>query len=569
MDAREGAQAAAERGGASLPGAPFASPLGERLKRLMALRVVMVTTLLLIAIYVESISETLPRRNPLYSLIAATYTLTLLHALLLRFLPPGAWQVQAQLLGDLAVITGMVYVTGGSPTPAGFMLLYPVAVLSGGALLSRRHGLLLAGVATVFYGGLLALVHLGLIPPRGMAELRELALLPLLNSVFVVGVTCATAGLIGGWLSESLRRVGRQLEDAAGEVADLRELNTVIVESIRSGLLTADEAGRISHVNDFGATLLGRPREKLRGRGLDEVLGVPLEPATLEERARRRELSRFGVDYLHPDGRMRHLGLTVSALATQARPTWGSWLVVFQDLTEIVRLEQQVRLKERLAAVGEMAASLAHEIRNPLSSISGSAEVLLTEPGISRDQQHLLEIVKRESRRLSSTLTQFLVQARPAPPRAPVDVGPLVQEAFELLRNGSEVRPGHRLEFHKDDGPHLCRADPDQVVQVFWNLARNGLEAMPRGGLLSVRVARVGQEVALVVRDEGAGVPRADKERLFEPFQSQRPLGTGLGLAIVYRIVQQHRGDVSLRSEPGRGTEVEVRLPLCPEPVPA
>jgi two-component system sensor histidine kinase PilS (NtrC family) len=533
----------------------------------MAARAVMVTTLLLSAVYVESISETLPRTNPLYTLIAATYALTLLHVLALRFLPLGEWQVQAQLVGDLGVITGIVYVTGGGATPGGFILLYPVAVLSGGALLSRRHGLVLAGLATVFYGALLALVCAGWVPPRGLSELRDLPLLRLLNSVFVVGVTCATAGLIGGYLSERLRFVGRQLEDAAEQMADLRELNTQIVDSIQSGLLTADAGGRVVYVNDYGLAVLGRGRVELRGRALREAFGTPLlERPAVDVRGARRDLVRFEFDYAHPDGGPRRLGLSLSALRTRQGGAHDGFLLVFQDLTAVKRLEEEVRLKEKLAAMGQMAASLAHEIRNPLSSISGSAEVLLTGPDVSDDQQRLLEIIKRESRRLSNTLQQFLVQARPAPPRAPVDVAPLVAEAVALLRNGAEVRPGHRIEYEAGPGPHLCRADPDQIVQIFWNLARNGLEAMPQGGVLGVRLRSADGELVLSVRDQGGGIGRDEQARLFEPFRSTSPKGTGLGLAIVYRIVRQHRGDIDVRSEPGRGTEVEVRLPLAALP---
>lgn len=567
METRSGG-AAAQLVPAAL--AALDSPLDARLKRLMALRAVMVTTLLLIAIYVESISETLPRTNPLYTLIAATYALTLLHVLALRFLPLGEWQVHAQLLGDLGVITGIVYVTGGGATPGGFILLYPVAVLSGGALLSRRHGVVLAGVATVFYGALLALVCAGWVPPRGLAELRDLPLLRLLNSVLVVAVTCATAGLIGGYLSESLRRVGRQLEDAAEQVADLRELNSQIVDSIQSGLLTADANARVVYVNDYGLAVLGRSRAELRRRTLREAFGtLLLERPAVDARVARRDLARFEFDYLHPDGDPRHLGLSVNALRTRQGGAHDGLLLVFQDLTGIKRLEEEVRIKDKLAAVGQMAASLAHEIRNPLSSISGSAEVLLTGPDVSGDQQRLLEIIKSESRRLSKTLQQFLVQARPAAPRAPVDLSPLVSEAVALLRNGSEVRPDHRVEYEADRGPHLCLADPDQIVQVFWNLARNGLEAMPHGGLLSVRLRAVGDELRLSVRDQGGGIRRDEQARLFEPFRSTSPMGTGLGLAIVYRIVQQHQGDIDVRSEPGRGTEVEVRLPRVTVPVEA
>lgn len=545
--------------------APVSAPdarLPGRLNHLMALRVVMVTALLLIQAYVESISETLPLTNPLYSLIAATYALTVAYALALRLLPPGTWQAQVQLLGDLVVITGMVYVTGVGAAPGGFMLLYPVSVLSGGALLSRRHGLVLAGLATVLYGGLVALVQADLLPPRGLAEVRDLPLLRVLNSVLVLGVTCATAGLIGGWLSESLRQVGRELQDATGEVRDLLELNTLIVDNIRTGLLIADAGMRIQHVNEFGAALLGRRRDDLLGLPLRSAFDSELlSPEALEARVVRRETARFVIAYAHPDGRERSLGLTLGLLEMRTRAFPAGLLLVFQDLTEIQRLEQQVRFKEKLAAVGEMAASLAHEIRNPLSSISGSAEVLLTEPHISPDQQRLLEIIKRESRRLSNTLNQFLVQVRPPAPSAPVDLAPLLREAVELLRNGSEVRPGHRIEYQSDEGPHVCVADPDQIVQVFWNLARNGLQAMPQGGKLAVGLWSVGPEVVLSVRDQGAGITREERERLFEPFHSKD--GTGLGLAIVYRIVERHRGDIAVRSVPGHGTEVEVRLPLA------
>jgi two-component system sensor histidine kinase PilS (NtrC family) len=411
----------------------------------------------------------------------------------------------------------------------------------------------------------LALVHGGLLPPRSLADVAQLPLLRLLNSVLVLGVTCGTAGLIGGWLSESLRQVGRELQDVAGEARDLRELNTIMVDNIRTGLLIADADTRLQHINDFGAALLGRRRDDLLGLTLREAFGSALLASeALEARAARQETARFGLDYDHPDGRARHLGLTMSALGTRVRAVPGGTLLVFQDLTEILRLEQQVRFKEKLAAVGEMAASLAHEIRNPLSSISGSAEVLLTEPGISADQQRLLEIVKRESRRLSNSLNQFLVHVRPPAPAAPVDLEPLVREALALLRNGSEVRPGHRVEYQADGGPHLCQADPDQVVQIFWNLARNGLQAMPRGGRLLVRLGATASDVVLAVSDEGDGIAREQQARLFEPFRSKD--GTGLGLAIVYRIVERHRGDIAVRSVPGRGTEVEVRLPLASPP---
>jgi two-component system, NtrC family, sensor histidine kinase PilS len=544
-------------------------PLEPRLKRLMLFRVVMITTLLLIAIYVEAVSETLRPVNPLYYLIAATYALTILYVLALRFAPHPEAQVYVQVTVDLLIITGLVYLTGGTGSRTGFMLLYPISVLSGSVLLYRGKGLLLAGLATLFYAGVLAAVRSGAIPPQGLADVPFMLDKHLLYSVFVTGVACATVALIGSYLSESLRDVGEQLEEAAVQVADLQELNKVIVDSIHSGLITADSGGHILYVNNFGESILGVRTADIRGRPLRDLLGSPLlEPLALQARASYEGLARFEVVYRRPDETALDLGVSVSPLAT-GQPG-GGYLLVFQNLTEIKRLERQVRIKEKLAAVGEMAAQLAHEIRNPLGSISGSAQVLMGEANISEEQERLLAIITRESKRLSETLNHFLYQARPSlPPSGPVDIGRAVEEAVTLLRNGPEVRDGQSVEFEADAGPHVCLADPDQIKQVFWNLARNGLEAMPAGGVLQVRLSCRGDDLVLSVRDEGRGMGRDEQQRVFEPFHSDTPMGTGLGLAIVYRIVREHRGDITVRSAPARGTEVEVRLPRVLVTVPA
>ncbi len=546
------------------------SALEQKLKRLMLFRVVMITTLMLIAVYVEMVSETLLRVNPLYFLIAATYALTLLHAAALRLVPYHEPQVYAQVIGDLAIITGLVYLTGGTGTRAGFMLLYPISVLSGSVLLYRGKGLLLAGLATFFYAAILWAVRADVLPPQGLPDVPFLPAKHLVYSIFVTGVACATVAMIGGYLSESLMTVGQRLEEAAEEVADLRELNTVIVDSIHSGLLTADGAGHLLYVNAIGASILGRKPAEIRGASMREIFSSwLLDAPALEARANDPSLERLELIYERPDQGRVELGVSVSPLATK-EPSRRGYLLVFQDLTEVKRLEEEVRIKEKLAAVGEMAAHLAHEIRNPLGSISGSAQVLLAEPNISPDQERLLAIITRESKRLSEALNQFLFQARPSPsPPGPVDLGPVVAEAVTLLRNAAEVGPTHMVEFEADKGPHVCLADPDQIVQVFWNLVRNGLEAMPGGGVLQIRLTSAGSDLLLSVRDQGRGVDREEQRRIFEPFHSRTPMGTGLGLAIVYRIVREHHGDISIKSVPSQGTEVEVRLPLVAVPVPA
>ncbi|MCG6920178.1 MAG: PAS domain-containing protein [Acidobacteria bacterium] len=536
--------------------------LEARLKRLMLFRVVMVTTLLFIATYVEAVLfETLLRVNPFYFVIVATYVLTVGHAIALRFVSSRLVLAHAQVVGDLLIITALVLVTGGVRT--GFLLLYPLSVLSATMLVPRRQALSIAGVATILYGGLLAAVRLGLVPPQGLSDVVELELRPILYSVFVLGVACATVAVLGSYLAESLQHAGHQLEMAEVEVADLRELNQVIVDSIQSGLIMTDAEGHIRHVNAFGEGILGRRASALLTMPLRDVLGSNLlGSAELRARAASRALARLELRYHHPGGSELDLGVSVTPLAT-AEAARGGYLVVFQDLTDVRRLEAELRTNEKLAAVGEMAAQLAHEIRNPLGSIRGSAQVLAGEPGFSADQGHLLTIISRESKRLSDTLNRFLFQARSSgKPRDVVDLRPLLEEAVTLLRNGPEIGPDHAVRLETDDGPHLCLADRDQITQVFWNLARNGLEAMPEGGDLVVSLRRVGADVVLTVRDQGRGMAREEQRRVFEPFQSSSAMGTGLGLAIVYRIVREHGGDISVRSAPARGTEVELRLPL-------
>jgi two-component system, NtrC family, sensor histidine kinase PilS len=540
--------------------------LEARLKRLMLFRVVMVTTLLLVAIGVEAVSETLPRTiNPLYFVIVATYLLTVGHALALRLVGARRALVFAQGIGDILVITSLVYIGGGSR--GGYVLLYPIAVLSGSALLVRGGGLVLAGLATACYGGLLWAVRVGLLAPQGLVDVTHLLPNSLQFSVLVTGVACFTVAFIGSHFAESLRQAGERLEEAHGEVADLRQLNQIIVSSIHSGLIIADRQGQILHVNEFGAQILGQPPAAIRGRGLREIFASPLlEPFAVRARAASEALTRLEVAFQRPGGDIIQLGFSVTPLAERPRTERG-FLLVFQNLTDIKRLEQEVRTKEKLAAVGEMAAELAHEIRNPLGSISGSAQVLLAEPGIATEQKQLLSIITRESRRLSDILNRFLFQARPnTTPRDPVDLGPLLEQAVTLLRHGPEVKSGHRVELTVGPGPHVCLADPDQITQVFWNLARNGLEAMPDGGELRIELRNEGDDLVLSVRDQGRGMGGDEQQRMFEPFQSRSPMGTGLGLAIVYQIVREHRGDISVRSVPRRGTEVIVHFPAVGEP---
>jgi len=270
--------------------------------------------------------------------------------------------------------------------------------------------------------------------------------------------------------------------------------------------------------------------------------------------------------YRTGDGRRIDLGFTATHLQTPGGN--AGLLFAFQDVTDIKRLERDARLRQRLAAVGEMAAGIAHEIRNPLASMSGSIQILRQELPLTAEQEQLMDIVLRESDRLNNTIRSFLAYARPQRFSIDhIDVRRTLQDTALLLRNSAEVRPDHQIDVEAPGGPVWYDADENQIRQIVWNLATNGLRAMSDGGRLVLAVesrplSTVAGEVVLTVRDSGRGIPAEELDGIFQPFRSTFSKGTGLGLAIVHRIVSDYGGEIHVSSTPGRGTTVSVRLPV-------
>jgi two-component system sensor histidine kinase PilS (NtrC family) len=302
------------------------------------------------------------------------------------------------------------------------------------------------------------------------------------------------------------------------------------------------------------------------GTGVSELFDFPdsfLESAGdhLEQGKKFRFERRWCAD---SEGRELLLGFNVSFLkGPHAEPR--GWLIVFQDLTEIASLEEQVRVQERMAALGEMAAGMAHELRNPLTAICGCVQVLETREE-AEESRRLKEVVLREAQRLNGTLKEFLAFARPGPHRPQAcGLTGLMEQMARMLRKSPEFRQDHEVVVRKAPGSDLAWVDPDGMRQVFWNLASNALRAMPRGGRLEIEIGGHGvDEVLVCFRDQGCGMDAEAIKRYFQPFGSGFQGGTGLGAAIVYRIVDEHGGRVQAVSPPGRGTEIRLILPGAP-----
>src|SRR5688572_31187794 len=278
-----------------------------------------------------------------------------------------------------------------------------------------------------------------------------------------------------------------------------------------------------------------------------------------QDLARVRSM-RIDYQYRRDDGRIIEVGLSAGALPLPD----GSrgYIYTFQDVTDVRRFEQNARLQQRLAAVGEMAAGIAHEIRNPLASMSGSMQMLKEELPLSGDQAQLMEIVLKESERLNHTIKSFLAYARPQRfSLQQLDLRAVVQETAILLRNSPEVEQSHTIEVEPSSAPVTIDADESQIRQILWNLATNGLRAMPEGGTLRMSAVAEGAAATLRVEDEGVGIPPEEVEKIFQPFRGSFGKGTGLGLAIVHRIVTDYDGNIEVKPRSGGGTIFRVTFP--------
>ncbi|MFQ5719466.1 MAG: nitrogen regulation protein NR(II) [Acidobacteriota bacterium] len=536
----------------------------HKIRLLMVVRVVAVTALLTAAFLVELWSQPTRSLTPLYVLTAATYVLTIIYALMYPALKDRAAFIYIQLVGDVVTSSAFVYITGGVSSP--FSFLYVPVIIAGGMLLYRRGAFTIAACSCVAYGLLTMLMVYEVLPsyPPGsftasQAEINRASFSLLAHCL---GFTLVAA--LASTLSESLRRTGEELGETRDDLEDLQAFNSRIIDSVNSGLVTADGAGRITFLNRAAREITGLAENVVRGQPLAAVFSLP--PMFMEElrgTLARERRHRFEVDFVVGADVVRCLGFTAGVLRDKGDRPIG-YIFTFQDLTEIKALESQVLFRERMSAVGEMAAGMAHELRNPLASVSGSVQVLkgsLPEDGSG--SRELLDIIRRESLRLDQVLKDFLDFARPRPfePRQ-TDLVALVKELARLLENSRECRPDHRIVLTFGAPVLECEVDVNRMKQVFWNLARNALHAMSEGGCLTIGASPGAPDQAvLTFSDTGRGMTGVEVREFFRPFRSGTDGGTGLGTAIVYRIIEEHHGQVDVNSAPGAGTCVTIRVP--------
>jgi two-component system, NtrC family, sensor histidine kinase PilS len=524
--------------------------------RLIAIFLLLITSWVWYTGRLDFSFEELPR-GPL-SVFVIAVGMTGAYFLLLRLSKRRGWQVRAQLLVDAFLITWLVWQTGDLSSP--YITLYIVLIGVSSIFLRPLSTIAMALVCAALFLLLASLTAFAVIESSGEPQ----AMGKVVQIVSFHLVAFLVVGLLAARLADK-RSSGERLKEATRSLADLRALHERIVESIRSGLITTDLEGKIFTANAAAAEITGLPIEQMEGRSVFDVIGE-IEDAVelaMNSKSSVEAGSRFELDLTTPEGFAIHIGYSVSPLVSEKGQPTGM-IVSFQDLTEIRSMEESIRRKDRLAAVGRVGAGLAHEIRNPLGAMRGAIQVL--EATTPKDSVHsdLMGIILRESDRLNSIITNFLSYARPTAGNfTQTDVCEAIRETVKLIKHSPDVNEEHVFETRLPDEPVEITADVTQIKQIFWNLARNAVNAMPDGGKLVFGVESLpSKRVRITFEDTGIGMSPERFEQLFEPFSNSTTGGTGLGLSIVYQIVREHGGTINVRSAEGEGTLITVELPV-------
>jgi two-component system sensor histidine kinase PilS (NtrC family) len=553
----------------------------ERLKWLMAFRLVVATFLMGATILMGrrgGMGLGHPSMVGLWALVAVTYFLTLPYVWLLKRMENLRVLAWIQIMVDLILETSLVYMTGVEDS--GFSSIYNLSIITGSILLSTNGAIGTATVSGMLYGAVLDLRYYQTLPTTGLT-VSLLGEAPPTGDIFYKILINLSAfflvAFLSSYLSEQVRISKEELKEAQSDLSDLTAMHEEILECLTSGLITTDMQGRISFANRASSAITGISRERLQQMSLTSLfpgLKMDLGEALDEDVGHKAGARRKIMDYVHPNGKGMKIGYSIAPLTTADGATVGS-ILHFQDLTEVMEMEEHLRTVDRLAAVGEMAARIAHEIRNPLASMSGSIQMLSQDLSLEGPNRRLMEIVLKEAGRLNALITDFLLYARPGKvqPRQ-VEIRALLEETLKLSKENQAYGGEVETRFETDPGFTIL-SDPQKLKQIIWNLLNNAFEAIKDGGkvLLESRPVSFGGQkvltkqrgVLVCIEDTGPGIPPHVLPHIYDPFFTTKEKGSGLGLSIVHRIIQELGGRIEVKSKVGRGTRFEVWVPSLDE----
>jgi two-component system sensor histidine kinase PilS (NtrC family) len=544
----------------------------DRLRWLMLSRVAVATFLLGITIFIH-IRETellLARSfNAIYTLIGLTYFLSATYYIFFsKFIQSLKVNVYIQALCDVALITALVFVTGGSRSI--YSVFYPLVIIYSVLFLARRGGLVIASASSILYGLMLDLEYYRIIRPfyDMVVDGHSFSARDVFVRIFVHILSFYIIALLASFVVEKEKKTRTLLAEKETAFDQLDLLHRSIIESVETGIMTINLQKKIKSFNRAAEEMTGLTLAKIENRSLDEIF-----PGFLEafEKIRKRDLknsakTRFNIRIAGKENKRLILECSSSALKDYKGRRIGD-IFILQDVTSMKDMEHALEKSSRLAFIGEMAAGLAHEMRNPLASISGSIQVLKRDLPLNKTDEKLMQIIMRGRDQLESFIKDFLLLARPTPGiRESLLLSEVIEDVFDSIHYVPEWRDHIKVTLSLSDHM-MVLANKTEMREVLWNLALNAIQAMHEGGTLSVETKKIFDQsskaiLEMRIMDTGHGIDSQYLEKIFEPFYTTKERGTGLGLAIVNRIVENYAGHIMVESTPGHGTTVIVRLPI-------
>ena len=555
--------------------------LSKNVKGLMLCRIIILTLLLGITFLFQVFRKQtffIPLTNTLYYFLGLFYLVTIFYALYLKKVKDLRKFLSTQIIIDQLFITGLIYFTGGKESF--FPITYVFSIIGSSFIFYKRGAFLSASLSTFLYGLILLLQLYGWINPLGAPSFYAPS--QIFYSLIIYMTTFYIVAFLSSMISEELKRKKGELVQKQFDYNQLENFNRTIIQSLDSGLMTIDLSGNINFLNRTAEKILNQNQDQLKNSSV-YALFPKIHEVTAGFKEKQSDSSsdyhRYETFLTNPKGQDIYLGFSISPLTDPEGTPIGHTLI-FKDITKFKEMEDQMKRVDKMAAVGLLAAGMAHEIRNPLASLSGSIQLLKSELQLDEAQQQLMGIILRESERLNALITDFLLFAQPPQSnKRPWEIRKVIEETINLFI--------HSPCFHEDmrihpPSPHenlKAMIDPDQMKQVFWNLFMNAAQAMSNGGDIHVRLARQngisskstlpfplpkkGKEWAKIsVTDSGSGIPSLEKEKIFEPFFTTKETGTGLGLSIVHKIIENHEGVIKVESEVGKGSTFTIFLPV-------
>ncbi len=488
----------------------------------------------------------------LYLLGGLSCLQVMVSAALLRHLRFLRCFVQVQIIWDLLLASALVYVTGGIESI--FSFLYIFVIISSSLFLGRRDILFVASASSILYGSLLDLQYYGYLPYFGGGLVPIIDGTAFFYAVFVNVLAFFCTAFLSAILVSRLRRSEEALEKREFDLEELESLNRTILANVTSGLMIINPQGKIRSFNQAASKITGLSLADVYNRDIRQLF----PDFEVFNESGFVLVSRCEGAFTDAEEKTLTLGYASSLVKDPQEQTLGL-LVTFQDLTDFKLMEDQLKRADRLAAVGRLASGMAHEIRNPLASISGSAQLLIEGKNLIESEQRLMQIIVKEADRLNVLLTDFLVYARPRPSeRENVDIPVLLDELAEMLTGDN--RFGNLNISRQYPSRFIQHVDRQQFRQALWNLAINAAEVMLDGGTLTLGCEA--ETSAIYVEDTGPGIPEKVRGRIFEPFFTTKDKGSGLGLATVYAIVEGHGGTIRVTD----GVQGGTRFTICLNP---